>query len=46
MIVAGVMLQSKGAGFFNAVLWYLGGFLLMMVGKSMLWKACMKCYPR
>lgn len=46
MIVAGIILQTKGAGLLNAVLWYVGGFLLMMVGKSILYKACIKCFPR
>ena len=43
LLVGGIMLQVEGANLWNAGLWYLGGFLLMMVGKHIFLKACIRC---
>jgi hypothetical protein len=44
LLVGGIMIQVEGSGLWNAGLWYLGGFLLMMVGKHIFIKACVKCH--
>lgn len=46
LIVNGVLLQSKATPMLTTSLWYLGGFLLIIFGKCILCKACMKCWPR
>jgi len=46
LIVNGVLLQSNATPMLTTSLWYLGGFLLVIFGKCILCKACMKCWPR
>jgi|AACY02.8.fsa_nt_gi hypothetical protein len=43
LLVGGIMMQVEGASLWNAGLWYLGGFFLMMVGKHIIRKACPSC---
>ena len=43
LLVGGIMIQVESANLWNSCLWYLGGFLLMGLGKHIMKKACPSC---